>query len=450
MADERIEHYHFPADLAGQVASIWDGYLEGVAFSRPPLPAPAQLRQLMDVVYLAGMEREEGRTLRFMVCCTPAAAVIHRHGQERMVETWPFAAPRPFSVQELRRLAVTDDVDTAAVWVEFAPDPDAPLTIRGLLNLGSTWVRARRAFAYSYDALPEALLVRVDAPGHLTVFQGSYVVASLRSGRIQLETPLSTGDLLGAYPLFREGQKLLRAQITPPRYEIVRDWDQFEWLTYVNTILAIVNSIQSAGHGGALILASAACDLSAHGHELAKVKYRLTPGPAHLRRRYVEFMNTRHQYGDMVRQYSTDHAAPPNGQFSLGSLVDAQRRLAETCAFIGNLAAADGAVTLHTDLTVAGFGTEILLDRVRHAPVFEISNPFRGDRSAYDAEQRGTRHRSAMRLCDAAPDLCVFVVSQDGGVSLVWNDNGEVCIKSGIQTTGVFLSYSLLVPLRMT
>jgi hypothetical protein len=384
-----------------------------------------------------------------MVCCTPRAAIVHRHGQERIIESWPFAAPRPFSVQEIRRIAVTADVDTAAVWVEFTPDPDEPLVIRGLLNLGSSWARARRAFAYSYDALPEALLVRVDAPGHLTVFQGSYVVASLRSGRIQVETPLSTSDLLGAYPLFREGQKLLRSQITPPRFEVLRDWDQFEWLTYVNTILAIVTSIQAGCHGGALILAGAACSLTAHGHDLVKIKYRLAAEPTHLRRRFVEFMNIRHQYGDMVRQYAVDHAMPPQSQFSLGSLVDAQRKLAETCAFVGNLAAADGALILRSDLAVDGFSTEILLDRVQHTPVYEIHNPFRGDRNTYDAEQRGTRHRSAMRLCAAMPDLCVFVVSQDGGVSLVWNDNGEVCIKSGIQTTGVFLSYSILVPMRM-
>ncbi|MFO7168679.1 MAG: hypothetical protein DIU80_011720 [Chloroflexota bacterium] len=439
--------YHFPADLAEQVTRIWDSFLDGVVFSRPPLPSPAKLRTLMEVAYLAGLEKEEGRPLCFMICCTMRSEVIHRHGHERIVEMWPFSACRPYNVQELRRLAVTCDIDTAAIWVEFSPDPDEPLVIRGLLNLGSSWVRARRAFSYSHDALPEALLVRVDAPGQLTVFQGSYVVATLRSGRIQIESPLSTGDLLGAYPLFREGQKLLRSQITPPRYEVLRDWDQFEWLTYVNTILAIVNGIQCSGHGGALILAASACELVSRERELVKVKYQLSSDPAHLRRRYVEFMNIRHQYGDMVRQYANDHAATPQGQFSLGSLVDAQRRLAETCAFIGNLAAADGALLLRTDLTVVGFGTEILLDRIRQAPVYELSNPFRGQRSPFDAEQHGTRHRSAMRLCATLPDLCVFVVSQDGGVSLIWSDNGEVYIKTGIQTTGVFLGYSLLVPL---
>ncbi|MEN9935090.1 MAG: hypothetical protein RLZZ387_1669 [Chloroflexota bacterium] len=280
------------------------------------------------------------------------------------------------------------------------------LIIRGLLNLGSSWIRARRAFAYTYDALPEALLVRVDSPGQLTVFQGSYVVTTFRSGTIQIETPLTTGDLLGAYPLLREGQNLLRPQITPPRYEVLRDRDQFEWLTYVNTTLAIVNSMQASNQGGALILAGRTCNLTPNGHDLVKIKYRLTDQAHHLERRYVEFMNIRRQYGDLVRQNSGDYTASPQGQFSLSSLGDAQRRLAETCAFTGNFGAADGAVVLRTDLTVEGFGTEILLERISHAPVYEIQNPFRGDRNTYDAEQRSTRHRSATRLCAASPDLC--------------------------------------------
>src|SRR5690606_16109805 len=107
--------YHFPADLAEQVTRIWDSFLDGVVFSRPPLPSPAKLRTLMEVAYLAGLEKEEGRPLCFMICCTMRSEVIHRHGHERIVEMWPFSACRPYNVQELRRLAVTCDIDTAAI-----------------------------------------------------------------------------------------------------------------------------------------------------------------------------------------------------------------------------------------------------------------------------------------------------------------------------------------------
>ena len=47
------------------------------------------------------------------------------------------------------------------------------------------------------------------------------------------------------------------------------------------------------------------------------------------------------------------------------------------------------------------------------------------------------RHRSAMRLCSVVKDAVVFVISQDGDVSLVWNDNGVVRFKTKLKTTNV-------------
>ena len=38
----------------------------------------------------------------------------------------------------------------------------------------------------------------------------------------------------------------------------------------------------------------------------------------------------------------------------------------------------------------------------------------------------GMRHRSAAKLCAAIKNIAVFVVSQDGGISLIWNKGGKV------------------------
>ncbi len=437
--------HSFPSDLTHTVQNVWDTYVDDDSIGCIMLPSEPQLCALLETAYLASMEHEEGRSLEFMLCCTPQRDVVCRYNQERDVDAWAFATDRPFTIQELRRLAVTTEIDTSAIWVRFAEDPQQPLEIHGLLNLGSSWANAQNTFSFHYDALPAALLVRVEAPGYLVVYQGSYPIASLRSGRVTSENPLSTGDLLGAYPLFREGQKLLRREITPPQHESVRDWDQIEWMAYVNTILAIVNSIQLGRHGGALIVAGKNCTFSHNEQELIRIKYALGSGSDLLRQHYITFMNLRHQYGDMVIQMESD--LPVETQFGLELVEDAQRRLAETCTFVGDFAATDGALIMRTDLTVEGFGSEILLERVRRSRVYEVKDTFRRDRQLFDSEQHGTRHRSALRLCAACPDLVIFVVSQDGGVSLIWNDKGDACIKTGIRTTSVYLSQSIVVPM---
>jgi DNA integrity scanning protein DisA with diadenylate cyclase activity len=54
-----------------------------------------------------------------------------------------------------------------------------------------------------------------------------------------------------------------------------------------------------------------------------------------------------------------------------------------------------------------------------------------------DSEQFGMRHRSAIKLCLQCDDIIVFVVSQDGGISLIWNKERKVYLKSDIKTTNL-------------
>lgn len=216
---------------------------------------------------------------------------------------------------------------------------------------------------------------------------------------------------------------------------IAREWHQFEWTAVINVILAVVNTIQLNGHGGALIVASQSCDFS----ELLRIKYKLSEETNDLRKRFVHFLNLRHKYGDMIwpAQFKQGAQDVPEEtvQLPINEIQEAQRRLAETCMFIGNLAGTDGAIVLGTDLKVKGFGTEILLDKAKRSKVYMVRDPLGEAKEEGDSESFGMRHRSAMRLCGTTSGLAVFVVSQDGGVSLVWNDKGDSCYTSGIQTT---------------
>jgi hypothetical protein len=545
-----IQHHDFPAQLSHYVRDKWEYLVAHDTYRLPPLPGAPQLLALLEVAYLAGMETDEARPLRFTLCCTPEVETRNLRqarlgprarprvrgdtgdragvGVSLSVEVWPFAADRPFDVQEIRRLGAATDLDTSAIWVRFPSEPDAPLSIHGIVSLGSTWADARKAFAYQYESPPEALLVQVPAPGQLKVYQGQFLIASLQSGRIQAGELPSPVGLMGAYPLFEEGYRLLRQEITAPQRQVgvslyqphptpsshvtytpdspsfaaqpspasripgtgqdrdgMRDaaqpgrlgpgegrssprdpegqgWQETEWLAYVNTVLGIVNAIQMRGHGGALIFAAQDCRLVCD--HFVKIKYALAADAYHLKDRFVELMNLRHRLGDLLWVIKTgDDLMPAEEELSLTALLmqNAQRRLAETCRLVGDLSGTDGAVILRTNLFVEGFGAEIRLEALPTGPiprdsaprgpapggpvririragkpaaVYKVTSPIRRDREAFDYEQFGMRHRSAMRLCSALPDLVVFVVSQDGGVSLVWNEGGEVCFKPGINT----------------
>ncbi|MDZ4404254.1 putative sensor domain DACNV-containing protein [Prosthecobacter sp.] len=429
----------FAADLAAMVSEGW-GYLIGGDYFPPPLPSPIQLKELLEVAYLAGMETDEARPLRFMLCCSCGSNDIpHREGAEP-IKPLEFASERPFNTQEIRRLAAVTDIDSSAIWVRSSSEESGKLMIRGLVNLGRSWSVARNAFSYHYESLPHALMVRVTAPGRMAVYQSGYRMASLSSGRLEVaSTRIASLDLLGAYPLFKEGHAALRELITTPTHEHASEWHEFEWLAYVNCILAVLNGMQLAGHGGALILKKHSCDLVGSG--CVRIKYGLAAGADSLKDHFVNFMNARHRHGDMVWLSEwKKNAAPSEQEMALASfpLQGLQQKVAQACTFIGGFAGTDGAIVLRTDLSVEGFGAEIVLDKVKPAKAFEVDNPMQCEGLCeLDTEQMGMRHRSAIRLCGAEPNLATFVVSQDGGVSLVWSKNGDVYFKSGITTTNM-------------
>ncbi len=452
MAEDQIQLHSFPNDLADLISRIWDTCIVGGdTYVCPSLPGESQLRSLLEVAYLAGMQTEEARPLSFMLCCTPKhdsvrrheqsgfinpklfapkSEVVWRHKQSSSVEAWVFTKDRPFEIREIRRLAVAADVEASAIWVQFSERSGEPMSIHGLLNFGSSWANARRALAYHYDSLPEALLVRVEGPGQVTVYQGNYSIASLQAGCLQAMLPIA--DLLGAYPLFKEGQDILRNEIIPPEYGTLLGLHDFEWFAYVNTILAIVNSVKLGGHGGSLIFAGMDCGLVES--EFVKIKYRLAPHLDHLREHFVDSVNMYNQFGGkLLPKYAEDEDSQQERLMTESMLKDTQRTLSETCSFVGRLSGTDGALILRTDLSVEGFGAEILLDKAMPVKVYEVKEPLEKQESERDSEQFGMRHRSAMRLCAAVSDLVIFVISQDGGVSLVWNDGGEVCFRTGIR-----------------
>jgi len=189
MTKSKIHLHNFPSTLARQVHTRWKSFVIG-DYIHPPLPGLRQFQSLLKVAYIGSMETEEGRSLRFTICCTPQTDDTFRLA-DSAADPWAFVTDRPFTVQEIRRLCVTTSVDTSAIWVQFPPEPKDTLLIHGLLDLGSSWSNARRAFSYHHAPLPEAVLVRAEGPGYLSVYQGNFVIASLKAGKYWSVFPLN-------------------------------------------------------------------------------------------------------------------------------------------------------------------------------------------------------------------------------------------------------------------
>lgn len=438
MSQYKIKFYNFPINLINAIKERWTTMVMG-EYSPPPLPSDHQLRSLLEIAYLASMEREETRGLKFTICCTLHSQNSIADFNRRKIKVWKFSEVRLFNLQELKRLAIVSNLENSAIWVNFTVNPDEVLTIKGLLNYGFIWSQTRKSLSYQSELLPHALIIRIEGPGEIKINQGQYLVATLKGGKIIVEPPTSHINLLGAGKLFHEGLILLEKQIQRPKFEHIKEWSEFEYVSYVNTILAIINAIEQKGHGGALIFASQNCDFIRNKDTTIQIKYKLEIEKNHLKEDFLKFINTRHKYADLFWLKELGKEVNEIDILKLEKKYEEKvNRLIETCKFISNLAETDGAVIMRTDLKIEGFGIEILLDKVDQSKVYLIKDILKKKKEEYNTEQRGTRHRSAMRLCSTFSDIVIFVVSQDGGVSIVWkNENAEVCFIPNLNTTNV-------------
>jgi hypothetical protein len=421
-----------PADLAQQVMERWESFAAR-SNAPPPLPSPGDLKCILEAAFFASLEREEGRALRFVLCCAPEHDVV-RDGLGERVPIVPLATPRPLTVESIRSLAPAVNPMNAALLIRFpaAGGQARACEIAGVLHVGENVGRARSGRAFYYRPAPYALAVEVLDAGELHVYQGGARLAAIEAGRLHDLMAFSTLEFLPLSPILASGEESLRPRIAVPEHEPSRETSDFQWTALLNTILCIVNGVRAHGHGGTVLLV--APDTPALP---IRTKFAVAAETT-LSDRYVEFVNTRHVLAEAWwRQKSHPD---PNAERALAHLQNAafaaEEDLVDAAAVVAGLTAIDGALVLTADLRVAGFGAEIILDSTRAVNAHEVrgSSTRPSDYLSVDGESFGMRHRSALRFVAFADRTAAFVVSQDGQVSLFWRHRDEVLIRRNVNT----------------
>jgi len=418
--------YAFPANLADEVAERWQTFAPEPDGRGLRLPAPAQLRHILEAAFFASLEREEGRDLRFVLCCTPAVEVL-RDGFGEAVPVAPLIAPRPLGVDAIRALAPAVSPTNAAILVRWPPDrQDAEACeIAGILHVGAHLARARSGRSFHYRPAPYALVIDVRDAGELHVYRGSVKLAAMKAGRLRDQIAFSSLEFLQISDILTRGEQALRPG---------EESSEFAWTALLNTILCIVNGIKEHGHGGTVLLVAPDSEWSLP----VRMKYDIDERARVLGQRFVRFLSVGSAL--MERQRRRKAGRQTSGAAALAALQTAafaaETDLADAADLVSRWSAVDGAVVLGSDLRVLGFGAEIVLDAAKPVQAFELAEG--ADRTALrttvDSESFGMRHRSALRCVAVAERTAAFVVSQDGAVSFFWKHDGDVYLKRDVNT----------------
>ena len=204
----------FPRDLAKIVARRWDNMVAG-DYVTPPKPPDRLLRELLELAYLAAGQPEESRYPQFNIVAVP----IHGVGDRHLGDVWQFQEPRPLSIGELHRLAPAVDFKKSAILALWGTNG---WSLGGLVDLGTSWNRARLGLQYHYH-FPACLFIQIDRPSRIRVYQGQYLVAALVDGRLERHKGIELQ--ISLHRLVRSGLKKIWKEITYPKFEEPREYE---------------------------------------------------------------------------------------------------------------------------------------------------------------------------------------------------------------------------------
>jgi hypothetical protein len=354
---------------------------------------------------------DEGRFPRFNIVAVPDPDPQERH----LGDVWQFSENRMFSVDEIRRLAPAVDHKKSAILARWRNNN---WEIAGLVDLGTSWNRARLGLQYHYR-FPACLFVQADRPGRIKVYQGQYLVASLSDGKLEKEKAMVT---LVLHRPTHNGLRKIWKEITYPEIEEPREYENFQFIAFWNTFAALANCVNEEGHGGAIIIVPT--KHAAIQKEL-RIKYRQESSV--LRDSFVGFMNARHRIADLATKMEQGEDSL-QGQYAIADLDLTQKHLqyVEAIRFVGRLSGCDGAIVVSEDLRLLGFGAEIRSELKTGTTTKEVLDDLRKIHRPLDVEGFGLRHRSAIKLVSRKPACSVLVISQDGAISFIWSEEPNV------------------------
>lgn len=427
--------FAFPDDLAKEVLDRWDTFAPRQG-APPPLPSPDDLRRILSAAFFASLEREEGRRLRFVLCCSPDVDVV-RDGFGETVPVVPLEMPRPLSVGAIRSLAPAVNPWNAALLVRF-PRPGgrtAQSEIAGILHVGENAARARSGRSFYYRPAPYALTIEVLDAGEMHVYQGGARLISMKAGRLYNLIAYSALEFLPISDILMSGDRALRSRIVAPGHEPIRETSDFEWTALLNTVLCIVNGVRAHGHGGTVLLVEPGAEASLP----VRTKFEVDEHDSVLGDRFIAFLNTRHLLTE-ARLRQEESGTVMTAEQTLAHLQNAafaaEEDLVGAAEVVAGLTAVDGALVLTADLRALGFGAEIVLDTTEPVIAYEVIGHAQSPElwPTVDSESFGMRHRSALRCVGVTDRMAAFVVSQDGQVSLFWKQDGRVLMKRHVNT----------------
>jgi hypothetical protein len=410
-----------PREIAQQLCERWKQHPLFNTCHQPP-PAPASLAEVLKVAYVASMQREEGRPLKFGIMLRKS-----NEPDEPEFCIARFEQPRPLGYREICHLAAATGQSSCFLAVELS---DSGSSIWGTIDVGSAWALLQNAEKTSGMILPDHLIIVATAPGTLKIKFSEFSLYVVEHG-IPARAK-ATCNVLKHGPVhefLRRPMRRVLEEAFHDRTDLLNN-DHF-FLSYGKEYLRFLartlRDAEALGHGGTLIVIPE--DQRNLAINLMSIKYPIScfsfwPDLV----RYVRLIFDSIEFWKQIDGMpEIDALLFSRWRTFLQDEEKLSQKLIDRSRFLARLTQVDGAVVITERLDLLGFGA-VIKDSPTSRPTARYCVGELGEESIpLDPESFGTRHRSAINLCGQTNCLA-FVLSQDGGVKAMIRRDDDVLL----------------------
>jgi hypothetical protein len=391
-------------DFADQAASFFGVLQESFAtqpgLRRLGLPLSGEtVEAFVKAAYYASLIPDEGRWPAASLICYPPGTSLQFH--------LLFDEPLPVSAAEIAKLS--HSIDNRS---HIACDVHEK-QIR-LAGIHVNQLATRRENGFGPGMHINSLKVTIVGPGHIEATT-DVITLVYRGGEILKHAPLSRSKIVGR--MVERIKTELDNDAESPAYSLAAVFTE------------LMRAIARLGHGGMVILAKnpKATQFSSLRRTncifLQQLLVTYSQNMGHL----VEAVG-----GVDGLTEPANASRFPDLRMNVAAATD---RLENCIEAVANFAGLDGAIVLTFGCNVGAFNA--IIDRQTKPGSVKLVDP---EGNAIDYRQafshRGSRHQSGLLYAQSVPDSFVFVISQDGSVSVFHNPNdGTVTCEFGLRPT---------------
>lgn len=335
---------------------------------------PKQISNIINFAFWASLELEEGRQIRgILTIVCPQESPL----------SLSFQVPQSLTVKSIVALTTASPTKALAIHTGQQGNPEV--------------------WGFSQPDQLDCMCIRITGLGTVLVSLNKSVIAVIHNGELSIPT--------------NQPDRFTWLRMISLNFDNSSEFpDKIE---KASILLDIVTAIFKAGHGGALVV------LPSHTINIISdidVKYDL--GNSNLISSRLE------EFKKSQQEMVINPNIPDDDRLQLAKLkfesIEYYKRIFRECLVeVGNLSSVDGAVIIDENFSLYGFGSKLRVtgeshtkdESVRIIDVLNM-NSKRSIKYVKYTDLGGTRHQSAARFVQKHNDVWVFVVSQDGHVTL--------------------------------